>query len=243
MNTKKTILLASLVGALLGALVVIYLPQKQAKIVSPPTVVKSTTTDKVNHEVLYSKETNLPIVSSDALFHKTYQNLDEMYYDAEIVAEIKVKDQQVFVGEEWTVETLSDIDIIELYKGNLDITNLKIAEIGGPIDLTEEKAKYADKPGDGKEGSSTNIVESTLEGVPVIKKGNYYIVFLKKNYGSETYSPLGSIQGKIKLDKVKMKAVATVEQEILNEDINFFQRDFAGKEISELKSEIKKLEK
>jgi hypothetical protein len=241
MNTSKIILISALTGVLLGTSLIMFLPRENDEIFQAANNIESPTK---NSELIFSKETDFPIVSSEGLFSKTFNTVEGMFEDAEIVAEVKVLDQQVYERESFTVETLSNVEVIKLYKGDSQLTTVNVAEIGGPIDLAKEQLAYRGKPGSGEEPTvnvEREMAESTLEGVPVIKKGNQYIVFLTKNYGSETYSPTGSVQGKIKLDKDNRKAVATVAPERINEGINFFQKEFAGKDIVVLESKLQKL--
>lgn len=250
MNISKIILISALTGVLLGTTTFMFLPkftevEDNSLAITKNNVYKTNkSTLTQNSELIFSKETDLPIVSAEGLFSETFNTVEGLFEAAEIVAEVKILDQQVYERESFTVETLSKIEVIKLYKGDSKITNLNVAEIGGPINLTKEQVANIGKPGSGKESTANlekKMVESTLEGVPVMKKGNEYIVFLKKNYGSETYSPVGSVQGKIKLEKSDMKAVATVIPELINEPLNFFQKEFSGKDLLILESRLQKI--
>jgi hypothetical protein len=255
MDTKMKIISYSLVGFLGVALLVNILPQRSEAINSnqkTSLVKKEKSPIDLAGNIIYSKETDLPVVSSEGLFVTKFNNLETMYSAADIVAEIKVNDQNVTPLQEWNVYTTSNVEVIKTYKGDSTIKNLLIAETGGPVDMTGFKEKYKNKPGAEIQKDNPTIVESTLEGVPVMKKGNSYLVFLQKSLqieGTEVpdtlkngyYTVKGSIQGKIKLDKGINKAVATVNPEKINEDIHFFQKMFAGKDIATLDNEIQKL--
>jgi hypothetical protein len=255
MDVKMKIISYSLVGVIGVALLVNILPQRSEAVDSNQKislVKRGKSPNDLPSNIIFSKETDLPVVSSEGLFITKFDDLKTMYSAADIVAEIKVKDQNVVPQEEWDAYTTSNVEVIKTYKGDTTITNLLIVETGGPVDMTGFKEKYKDKPGDGIQRDNPNVVESTLEGVPVMKKGNSYLVFLQKSpqiEGMEVpealkngyYTVQGSIQGKIKLDKGINKAVATVDPEIINEDIHFFQKMFAGKDIATLENEIQKL--
>ncbi|HBI03649.1 MAG TPA: hypothetical protein DDY49_06435 [Paenibacillaceae bacterium] len=188
-----------------------------------------------DRKIPYSAETNYPIMYSSASFAKTYDNLEGMYKEAVIVAEVNVQEQRV-KQDDSSAQTHSDVIITKLYKGEKNIKELTIAEIGGPLDLS--KTSQLDKPGKGKEPYQGRIVEDTLEGSPTIKKGNKYIVFLRKNIDSNLYTILGSVQGKIKIESNE-KLVSTVQSEYIeNGNLFFLQKKYAGKDKVKLEEDI-----
>jgi len=255
-KTLATSWVYSFVGVMGTALLINVLPQKSDDVdfkQKTSIIKKEESSNKLANNIIYSKETDLPLVASDGLFKTLYSDLKQMYSVAYIVAEIKVSDQNVLQTGESHSDTISNVEVINMYKGDKNLTNLLIAESGGPVDMTGFYEKYKDKPGDNVKRENPPIVESTVEGVPVMKKGNSYIVFLNKVPQAEAvgapetlkngyYIVVGSIQGKIKLDKSINKAVATVIPEVINEEKHFFQKLFAGKDINTLKSEIEKLQ-
>ncbi|MDF2606741.1 MAG: hypothetical protein K0S34_936 [Bacillales bacterium] len=188
-----------------------------------------------SNQVVFSKETDHKIVSTTGLFDKLFDNMNSMFVASDIVAEVEVNEQDVRQTEAFDAETRSKVIIVKLFRGDPYLEEALVVEIGGPVNKSK--------------GESPTTIESALEGVPVMKKGNSYIVFLRKSppvtgvTGLENgfYSIQGSVQGKIKLDKEKNIAVATVDPSIINEEIHFFQKMFAGKDINLLEDEINKL--
>lgn len=141
-----------------------------------------------NHDDLYASESEYPTVSTRALMDSMYSSIEEMYADADVVAEIKIIDQSVEMVRETAAQTVSKAAITELYKGDRALQEMVIAEVGGPVDY----GKVAiNKPSTGQH--QAKIVEQTVVGSPVMKKGNAYLVFLRKNQKSDTYSPLGGV--------------------------------------------------
>lgn len=255
MNVKAKILSYSLVGVIGAALFINVIPNKiEAVDTKQKTSIinKEKSPKELANNIIYSKETDLPIVSSDALMKNIFTDLKTMYSATEVVAEIKVLNQNVVQTGETNAYTTSNVEVIRIFKGDTTLKNLLIAESGGPVDMTAFYENNKDKPGDGIKRENPPIMETTLEGVPVMKEGNSYLVFLTyvpKNEGEGIpddlkngyYAVQGGYQGKIKLDKAIKKAVATVGPEIINEEHNFFQKMFAGKDITTLENEIEKL--
>ena len=191
-----------------------------------------------DRKIPYSQETNYPIMYSSASFAKTYDNLEELYKEAVIVAEVKVKEQRINQDDS-SAQTYSDVIITKLYKGEKNIKELTIVEIGGPLDLS--KIPQLDKPGKGEEPYQGRIVEDTLEGSPTMKKGNKYVVFLRKNTDSNLYTILGSVQGKIKIENNE-ELVSTVQSEYIeNGNLFFLQKKYAGKDKLKLEEDINKV--
>jgi len=188
----------------------------------------------------FSSETQLPMVNSEGYLLITYNNVLELYVNAEIVALVKVKNENVFFTSDTSVATTSTADVKQIYKGDMEIKELKITEVGGPIDLS--KLPKVDKPGDGKVVNQ-GLVEETFEGSVVMKNNNTYLVFLKKcSDSSYGYNVLGSVQGKIKIEEETKKALITVSKENFDEtqSLFFLQKQFGGNNITDIVSAFRK---
>ncbi|USG65892.1 hypothetical protein NDK47_00605 [Brevibacillus ruminantium] len=182
---------------------------------------------------LFSSETEYPIVSGRPFLAVAYSSIDEMYRDADVVAEIEIIDQEVEMLDGTIAQTISEAKIQALYKGDPELETIVIAEVGGPVDYTKISI---DKPSTGRH--KPEIVEQTVEGSPVMKVNNSYMVFLRHNQKSDTYSPMGSVQGKLKLQNDRV--VFTVKKDALEEDddLFFLQKEFGGKNSKKLVDKI-----
>lgn len=200
-----------------------------------------TTTPTLQFTDLYSKETDYPLASSEAVVIRIQSNLSEMYASSDIVAEVIVKSQQVLPISDLSVQTLSDVTIVKSFKNVPNVTSVTVAEVGGPYDLSKVPEKYKQKPGSPDQRTS-GIVEQTLEGSPTMKNGNTYVVFLKKGKNKDLYNLTGTFQGKIKLDTNKNIGVATVDEKKFNEKSFFLQKEFAGKSKKDIEQTILSLQ-
>lgn len=66
-----------------------------------------------NHDDLYASESEYPTVSTRALMDSMYSSIEEMYADADVVAEIKIIDQSVEMVRETAAQTVSKAAIIK----------------------------------------------------------------------------------------------------------------------------------
>lgn len=228
---KVTLIAMSMLILFLGA----SLSLKAAKSTAYNSSVKIKTEVKTKPaDVTFSKETDYPIAEASGVFYKLFSDLKDLYQDSQIVAEVVVKDQKIVPVSDTSVSTLSEVTVSKVFKGDQNITSLVISEFGGPVDLSTVREKYKDKPGDGKVMGNPGIVEQALEGSPPMKTGNTYIVFVKKNDQTGNYHITGSIQGKVKIDMSKNKAVTTVDEHHLEEKTFFLQKQFAGKDKNDI---------
>ncbi|TCP54635.1 hypothetical protein EV586_104256 [Tumebacillus sp. BK434] len=190
----------------------------------------------------FVKETQYPIAAGSASM-ETFDTLESMYERAVIVAEVKIKDQETIYTSENppSVLTWSEADIKTLYKGDTSLKTVKISETGGVIDMS--KSKGNEMRSDGKPRASEPFVESTIEGSPVMKKGNRYIVFLKDGYPGDPYTIVGTVQGKFRIEDVSNKGVVTIAPDRFAKHMDLFwlQRKFAGKEKIEIDKVLKSL--
>lgn len=194
------------------------------------------------HDLLTIPDNKYPIVENHGIFWR-FANVDELYQNAEIVAEIQVLDQETVPVDVGSVSTRSKVAVKQIFKGQSVPSTLTITEVGGVLD--QSKLPKMDKPGAGMEPKNApTIVETALEGSPVMKSGNTYFVFLVQNPNSKWgYNIVGSVQGKLKLDNETKKLANTVDPKKLQEDETFFlQKQFAGKDKGEFERAIKKQE-
>ena len=199
-------------------------------------------TTSVSSNFEFVKETDYPIVAGHASM-AVYSNLEELRDNAVLIAEVKIKDQKtVYLSENPpSVETWSEVDIKEVYKGDSNLKKTTITEFGGVIDMS--KSKGNEMRSDGAPIKSEPFIEDAVEGSPVMKKGNSYVVFLKEGYEKGTYTIVGTVQGKIRIDDASNKGVVTIEPEHFAKhmDLFWFQRKFAGKDRSEIAQTLKHL--
>lgn len=138
------------------------------------------------------KNSNIPLSTNNlsATVDITYNNVDELAKDADIIADININDLEYFEYENVPF-TLSKAMINEIYKGNINNTeSINILETGGII----------------------NNVEYIIEDEKVMKKGENAIVFLQTYEGpikpdKNKYVVLGVYQGKFKFNKNKSELV------------------------------------
>lgn len=194
---------------------------------------------EIDYNSVFSSETQLPTVNSEGSLRKTYDNIQDLYKNAEIVALVKVNKQNVFFYSDTSVATTSTVDLKKIYKGNIESKALNITELGGPIDFS--KLPKVDKPGDGK-APAQGLVETTFEGSVVMKDNNTYLVFLiNSNDPLYGYNILGAVQGKIKIDEKTKKSLITVNERYLDEPMSLFflQKQLGGKSITDIESVLK----
>lgn len=193
-------------------------------------------------DLLTIPDNKYPIVENHGTFWR-FANIDELYQNAEIVAEIQVLDQETIPADVGAVSTRSKVAVQQVFKGQAVPSTLTITEVGGVLD--QSKLPKMDKPGAGMEPKNApKIVETALEGSPVMKSGNTYLVFLLQNPNSKWgYNIVGSVQGKLKIDNETKKFANTVDVNKLQEGETFFlQKQFAGKDKGEFERVIKKME-
>lgn len=184
----------------------------------------------------YSPESPYPIVDTSSCVARMYTSVAELYNASDVVAEVVVNDHH-FEQKGFIVHTYSHVGILELFKGDPRVKELKISEFGGQVNTNQLQVETYGY----KQAAKQGIVEDTLEGSPTIRTGNQYILFLMKVPGQDYYDIVGNIQGKIKIDSKNDMAVATVEEQRLQVDNMFIlQKLYAGKNIDELEKEIVK---
>ncbi|PWK07882.1 hypothetical protein [Tumebacillus permanentifrigoris] len=186
-------------------------------------------------------ETTDPAVVTHASYEKLYSSVVELYQNSDLVAEVKVQDQETILGDTAaSVQTLSHVLVKQVYKGDVNLKTVPITESGGISDFSKLKGNEVRSSGHEK---PAGIEEVTREGSPVIKPGYSYIVFLKDTKDPKWgFTITGSVQGKIRFDEGTGQILATVQNEIRNEtgDLFFLQNEFAGKDKNSLVDEIKK---
>ncbi|PWK06244.1 hypothetical protein [Tumebacillus permanentifrigoris] len=235
-----------LISAMVGAIGLAgYAMLKPAQIpetsVEKEVSVAQTSTDASTTETTSTSdviEGTYPIIGTHGMI-ESMSSAEEIFKYAEIIAEVKVLDQEtipVAIGE---VSTRSSVNVIKTLKGDAAITSMQITEFGGLLDLST--IPNMDKPGDGKQHQpNTGIVESAFEGSPVMKKNQLYLVFLRKNPNPKWgYNIIGAVQGKLKIDGQTKKIINTVDSKYADEEIFFMQRQFAGKDKDEMEATVK----
>jgi hypothetical protein len=178
-------------------------------------------------------EGTYPIISSHGMFIQ-YSTLTDVIKTAILIAEVKVIDQDIVsIDDAADVATRSNVEVIKTFKGDPTLTSLRITESGGLVDLS--KLPKVDKPGKGHEPANLGIVDTALEGSPVMKKNQTYIVFVKQNPNPKWgYNIVGSVQGKLKIDGVSGKVLNTVDPHYVGEETFFLQKQFEGKDKSQV---------
>ncbi len=184
-------------------------------------------------------EATHPTLSSHGNYERLFKNVEEIYQFSDLVAEITVTDQESLEGDVPTaVQTRSTVQVNKVYKGSPDLKSIVITESGGVTDLSKIKKSFDTS------NQNQGLVEITPEGSPVIKPQNTYLVFLKDTKDAYWgYTISGSIQGKIRLNESNMKGVITVQKDEYekSKDLFFLQRDYAGKDKTDLESKLSKL--
>ncbi|PWK13961.1 hypothetical protein [Tumebacillus permanentifrigoris] len=238
MKNSTKILSATLVVAVVSTFGYVFLEKKapfEATSAPAPVAVQKAVADQQektdpNQPLITVPESEYPIIGSHGSFW-VYTNLGELYQNADIVAEINVVDQETVPIDIGDVSTCSQVSVVQVYKGDSVPSTLLVTEVGGVQDLS--KLPKLDKPGSGQEPKNPQgMIEDTLEGSPVMKPGNSYVVFLTKNPNPKWgYNIVGSVQGKLKIDSKTKKIVNTVAPAYVTQDMFFLQRQFNGKDM------------
>ncbi len=193
-------------------------------------------------EVPYVTENTQTLFVTHGTYDRLFENVDDMYQAADLVAEVKIKDQEAVIESDPSfVQTRSAAEIKRVLKGNAALKNITITESGGVTDLSGVKGneKRASEKGKGNQG----LVEIAREGSPVMKAGNTYIVFLTDTKDSKWgYTITGSIQGKIRIDNESGLGTVTVDRKTFETEGDKFilQKKFAGISKDKIMASIKK---
>ncbi|HBI04394.1 MAG TPA: hypothetical protein DDY49_10260 [Paenibacillaceae bacterium] len=188
---------------------------------------------------VYSPESEYDVNYSAASFSKNYDSIEELYQEADLVARVKVTNHN-FQQEGGLVHTVSNAQLLKVYKGDSRLKTVKVYEVGGQVDPA--KLNLPEKEFDqGNKTTSQKIVEDTLEGSPTMRSGNHYVVFLKKYPGQDFYNVVGSVQGKIKMDKNNQLVGTVKEERVKKDELFFLQKDYSGKNADQLEKQINKL--
>lgn len=238
MRNKKWIVIASALAVLLCGAGVLGMTDKGSIVLHKAFA----WVDRVISNYEYVKESDHPIAFGSGSM-QTYGSLQSLNENSVLVAEVKIIDQDtVYISQNPpSVETWSEAEIKQVFKGTESRETVTIIEFGGVID--QSKSTGNEMRSDGAPRKTEAIIESALEGSPVMKMGNTYIVFLKRS-GTDKYSITGSIQGKIRISDTTNKGVVTIDPEVFAEHMNdlfWFQRKFAGKEKAEIAGELESL--
>jgi hypothetical protein len=192
-----------------------------------------------NAAYVYSPESEYDVNYSAASFSKSYASVEELYKEADLVARVKVTNHN-FQQEGGLVHTVSQVQLLKVYKGDASLKTVKVYEMGGQVDPT--KLNLPEKEFDqGQERAAQKIVEDTLEGSPTMRSGNHYILFLKKFPGQDFYNVVGSVQGKIKMDQNNQLVGTVKEDRVKKDDLFFLQKNYSGKNAEQLEKQINKL--
>jgi hypothetical protein len=95
----------------------------------------------------YASETTLPTVDASVVT-RTYHSTKELFSGSEIIAIVKVQDQEIVNINESTVNTKSRVSVQQVLKGDQVPDTLTISELGGPVDFS--KIPDIGKKSDGK---------------------------------------------------------------------------------------------
>jgi len=192
-----------------------------------------------NSVYVYSPESEYEIKSTAASFNKNYASLKELYKEADLVAKVKVENHR-FQEKEDLVYTISQLQLLKVYKGDSRIKSVQVYEMGGQVDTSKMNLPEKDFDQE-KKNTASHIVESALEGSPTMRSGNQYLVFLKKYPGQDYYNIVGSVQGKIKMDKNNQFVGTVTEERIKKDELFFLQKNYSGKNIVQLEKEFDKM--
>lgn len=188
---------------------------------------------------VYSPESEYEVNYSAASFRENYDSVEELFEAADLVARVKVKNHN-FQQEGGLIHTASNVQLLKVYKGDSAIKTVNVYEMGGQVDPA--KLNLPEKEFDqGNKNTSQKIVEDTLEGSPTMRSGNHYIVFLKKFPGKDFYNVVGSVQGKIKMDKNNQLVGTVKEDRVKKDELFFLQKNYSGKNADQLEKRIDKI--
>lgn len=238
MKKSSKIMLASLVAIFGVTAVALTTDGGKAVTAQIENVVNPVSTD-----FEFVKENQFPITIGHGSFDK-YQDVESMNEESVLVAEVQIKDQKtVYLRENPPlVETWSEAEIKQVFKGDESLKSVTIAELGGVMDMS--KSKGNEKRSGGTPVKMEPFLEDAVEGSPVMKKGNTYMVFLIHGAPKDVYVVTGTIQGKIRISDTTNKGVVTIDPEHFtkHKGLFWFQHRFAGKDKQEIAEILKKLQ-
>lgn len=182
-----------------------------------------------------------------------YPDLRTLFEKADLVAEVQIQEQDTLQVSDSSVETRSKANVKEILKGDNTFKKIAITEYGGIRDLSTMKGNENRSDPNNLPKENKGFVEVTLEGSTVMKPNQKYIVFLYKTNtvrpgtpvdGFQDFTPVGVIQGKIKVDEKDM-LISTVDPELVkhNKEAFTLTHSFAGKNKKALTDEILKVGK
>ncbi|ASS75201.1 hypothetical protein CIG75_09545 [Tumebacillus algifaecis] len=197
--------------------------------------------DSVAPDFEFVKESEYLTTANQASM-ETYGTLAEMNDRAVMIAEVQIIDQQIenILEAPPLPVTWSVAEVREVYKGDNTTKSIVIGEIGGMVDRATSKT--IEKESNGIPINSENVYEYTIQGSPVMKKGNTYIVLLEQGTKENTYAIVGTVQGKLRISDTTNKGVVTIDPEIFAKQMNelfWFQRKFAGKDKADIAAALK----
>ena len=189
-------------------------------------------------EALFVSDTTYPEALTHGMYDHLFKSVEDLYKGSDLVAEVKITGQENVEGiTVSSVETRSTAEIKQVLKGSDDLKSVVITESGGIGDMSKVATE---KPGLDAQVPHSKI-EITREGVPVMKKGHTYIVFLKKLKDQDGYIVSGSVQGKVRIDESTNKGAITASKENYDENSDLFltQKKFTGKDKGEIVGYLK----
>lgn len=195
---------------------------------------------------LYSSDTDYKIVSGEAWFRETFNNVKGLAENADIIAEAEVISQKNNPNyERLDVYTVSELRLTKVYKGDVELDDtVSVLETGGEFDERETAKYFAGKPGSklvNDDLGEPRITSVGIEGSIPMKEGNKYFVFLTEDK-DDVYNIVGSVQGKIKINS-ENTLVSQVSPETIDQhgDLYFLQENYSGLNIAELRKEVEHL--
>lgn len=182
-----------------------------------------------------------------------YPDFKALFEKADLVAEVQIQDQDTLQVSDSSVETRSKAKVKEVWKGDRSFKEIAITEYGGIRDLSSMTGNEKRSDPNNQPKENKGFVEVTLEGSTVMKPIQKYIVFLYKINtvrpgtpvdGLQDFTPVGVVQGKIKVDEKDM-LVSTVDPKVVDQEKETYDliRNFAGKNKKALTDELLKLGK
>lgn len=193
------------------------------------------------HFVIESQQQD-PIANTHSTYDRLFKNVDELYENSDLIAEILIKEQESTQDNSpATVQTRSFSVVKQVLKGNSDLKEIIITESGGLADMSNVKGN--EMRSSGRE-QKQDKVELVPDGSPVMKKGNTYFVFLMDTKDEHWgYTITGSIQGKVRIDDASNQAVITADKKAYTDDpeLFFLQKKYVGKNKQKIVDSIKDL--
>lgn len=125
---------------------------------------------------------------------KASKTLKELYQNSSLIAEITVHDTEYSADENGRISTRFTPEIINAFKGSY--SGGKITSFGGIMDY-KEYSKIKDAEVKNLNPAPEKVLYN-FGGIPIVKPGDTFIVFLSEKNG--VYTPVNAFEGLYKID-------------------------------------------